>query len=148
MNKAREEFEYWLADMDDALDRFLQSLPTDVSSRLDYSVDSLNALESWILASYTDSEDMLADGQSANLNGAARYIGETMRRILGGHWDIDLKNKNNVYFGLPVITGFSSPPTPQCPMTLATATASRRDGKFLATVFANLVRRYGPKSVA
>jgi hypothetical protein len=144
----REEFEYWLADMDDALDRFLQSLPAGVSSQLDYSIDSLNALEAWILTTYADSKDMLVEGQTANLNGAARYIGEAMRKILGGHWDIDLKNKNNVYFGLPVITGFSPQPTPQCPMTLATATASRRDGRFLATVFANLIRRYGPKGVA
>jgi hypothetical protein len=145
---AREEFEYWLADMDDALDRFLQSLPADASSRLDYSIDSLNVLEAWILANYADSNEMLAAGQTANLNGAARYIGETMRRILGGHWDVDLTKKNNVYFGLPVITGFSSPPMPQSPLMLATATASRRKGDFLATVFANLVQRYGPKGVA
>jgi hypothetical protein len=142
---SRDDFEYWLADMDDALDRFLGSLPEQIRSRLDFSVESLNVLESWIIDTYPDPKAMMAPGESERLGGTARYIGETIRNVVGGYWDIDLKNRNNVYFGLPQVTGFSSTPTPECPLSLATATADRRSGKYLSTIVENMQRDYGAK---
>ena len=32
------------------------------------------------------------------------YIGETFRKHIGGKWFIDLKNKKNAYYSMPVLT--------------------------------------------
>jgi hypothetical protein len=137
----RDDFEYWLADMDDALDRFIASLPTAVAARLDYSVASLDDLERWILDRWTDPRAAIAPTESGSLGGAARYIGETIRKHAGGFWDIDLAKRRNVYFGMPVIIDDPAAPTPVCPLTLATTCTDRRTGTYLRTVVEALQRR-------
>ena len=129
--KAREDFEYWLADMDDALERFLDSLPNEVSERLDYSPASLDVLERWILDRYASTDQMLPASEATKVDGLARYIGETFRKAIGGHWDIRLDDPKYVFYGRPQLTGFSDKPTPTCPLLLATASADRRTGKYL-----------------
>lgn len=137
----RDDFEYWLADMDDALDRFLERLPAQMRQQLDYTAASLDTLESWVLTTYPSTQAMVERDQAQIVDGAARYIGETFRRAVGGRWDIDLKNRKNVFFGVPILTGFEERPTPVSPLALATASADRRTGTFLRTVLENIVRR-------
>jgi hypothetical protein len=141
----RDDFEYWLADMGDALDRFLESLPREIRSRLDYSIESLDALESWILSTYPDSKDMLPMEESTRVGGAARYIGQTIRKNIGGHWDINLDRPHIAFYGIPIVTGFSPTPTPMCPLAMATSTANRRTGTYLRTILENMKRSYGAK---
>lgn len=138
----REDFEYWLADMYDALDRFLETLPKETRARLDFSPDSLDILEAWILDRYDNNKKMLEPNESHILDGIARYIGETFRNSLGGYWDIQLGDPRYVYYGLPILTGFSKKSNTECPLTLATASADRRNGKYLSTVLKNMMRRH------
>jgi hypothetical protein len=63
---------------------------------------------------------------------------------IGDYWDIDLKHRNNVYYGLSQVTGYLPAPTPECPLTLAKA-ASHRTGEYLSTILENMKRRYGAK---
>jgi hypothetical protein len=133
--------------MDDALDRFFATLPADLRRRLDYSPGSLDSLEAWLLARYRDTGDMLDRRESTVVDGLARYIGETFRKAIGGHWDIELDNPKDVYYGLPQLTGFGPRATPECPSSLATAAANRRTGKYLSTVLENMRRRYASRNV-
>lgn len=129
-----EQFQYWLADMDDALERFLKSLPPETRSKLDYSIESLDAVEDWILEKYGSTAEMLDPKESRTVDGLARYIGETIRRNVGGHWEIRLDDPKYAYYGIPQITGYSPHPTPEAPATLATAAADRRTGNFISGV--------------
>lgn len=138
--KQREDFEYWLADMDDAIERFLDRLPAEVVERLDFSPGSLDALESWILNRYTNTQEMLAPSESLVVDGLARYIGETFRKAIGGHWEIRLDDPKYVFYGKPQLTAFWDKPTPVCPLPLATASADRRTGRFLSDVLASYLR--------
>ena len=131
----RDDFDFWVADMDDALDRFRELLPEDVSRALDGSEASLDALEAWLLERYPDTQSMLAAEEAAIVDGAARYIGEILRRAVGGYWDIQLDDERDVYYGLPVITT-GEKATPVAPATLATAAADRRTGSFIRQVVA------------
>ena len=140
---SREAFEYWLADMDDALERFMSTLPDTVRSQLDYSIASLDVLEDWILEKYASNSAMREPTESRIVDGLARYVGETLRKNIGGHWDIELENKKDVYYGMPQLTGFSPTPTPECPLRLVTTAASRRTGNFMSTILENMKRRYG-----
>lgn len=137
----RDDFEYWIVDMDDALDRFMQILPEPLREKLDYSPASLDHLEAWILERYPNTTAMLENSQSRIVDGAARYIGESFRRAIGGYWDINLDDPKTAFFGVPILTGFEERPTPICPLALATASADRRTGSFIRTVLENQISR-------
>ena len=83
-----DDFEYWLADMDDALERFFPQLPEAVRSKLDYSSASLDVLESWFLERYPNMDAVLQKSESLTLDGVSRYVGETFRKQFGGHWEM------------------------------------------------------------
>lgn len=140
----RENFEYWLADMDDALERFFWQVPDPIREKLDYSASSLDVLEQWLLERYPSTQAMLVPAESQILNGIARYVGETLRKTVGGRWNIQLDDPAYAFHGLPEITGFSERATPECPITLATAAADRRKGDYLRTIVEALKRRYRP----
>jgi hypothetical protein len=130
----RDHFEYWFFEMDDALERFLARLPPKTRQKLDFSPSSLDILEAWILDAYPDIATMLKHDQADIVGGAARYIGETFRRTIGGYWDIRLDDPKMAFSGLPILTGSKERPTPVCPITLVTASADRRTGNYIRTV--------------
>lgn len=140
VDSAHEGFQYWLADMDSALERFLNGLPREITERLDRSPESLDVLEAWILERYPSTQAMLAPTESRVVDGLARYIGETFRKAIGGRWEIRLDDPKYVFHGVPQLTGFSETPTPVSPISLATATADRRTGRFLGSVLASYIR--------
>jgi hypothetical protein len=137
MDTRREDFEYWLADMDDALERLFKMVPPELRARLDFSPASLDALEAWILERYASTNAMLGQSESLIVDGLARYIGETFRKAIGGRWEIRLDDPKYVFYGKPQLTGFSDRPTPVGPLSLATASADRRTGRFLSGVLAS-----------
>jgi hypothetical protein len=136
----RDDFDYWVEYMDDAIDEFKKRLPPEVAGALDYSPGSLDVLEQWILQHYPSPQEVKAADLEI-VDGAARYVGETFRRALRDHyWDIDLDNEKNVYFGRPVLTT-KEKPTPISPLSLVTASADRRRGDFLSSLLKDLVDR-------
>ena len=128
----------WLIDMDDALDRFVASLPDSVRHRLDFSDASLDVLEECLLSKYKDVSATRDLAESAFLDGAARYIGEVFRKRTGAKWAIQYDDPNDVFHGLPVLKGGSKIKVPICPLTLVTASTSRRTGKYFSTVLSRL----------
>jgi len=136
----RGDFESWLVDMDDALERFFDALPQEITDRLDFAPPSLDVLEKWILARFESTDQMLPASEAATVDGLARYIGETFRKAIGGRWGIRLDDPKYVFYGLPEIVGYSDKPTSLCPISLATASADRRSGKYLSGVLASYIR--------
>jgi hypothetical protein len=132
-----DKFEYWLMDMDDALIRFVDTLPTEIKAQIDFSPESLVVLEAWLLSKYSDTDKIMLMTESKVVDGAARYVGEVFRRCLGGKWVIDFKDKNNVFYGLPQLSGLPGQTVQICPLTLVTASTDRRTGKFLYTIYLN-----------
>ena len=139
--KRKEDFEYWLTDMDDALDRFFGTLPQSLRSRLDYTEESLDALEHWILDRCDSPSALLEPSSKELLDGLARYVGETFRKQIGGHWEIRLDDPKYAFFGIPQLTGFSDKPTPVSAHSLVTASTDRRTGTYLRTVLQNTKKR-------
>jgi hypothetical protein len=132
MELNRDSFEYWLFLMDEEIAEFMNSLPDNISMKMDYSADSLIQLESWLLSKYKTVKEILNASEKQNLDRFSRYVGETMRKNLGGIWNIELKNKKNVYYKIPVIEkkGYWV----ECPVTLVTASIDRRTGEYIAGV--------------
>lgn len=130
-SKAALDFEVWLAYMPEALEEFLLSLPVAVAQSLDFSPASLAILEAWLLEEFADVQ-VYKNSDIAIFDGVPRYVGEVIRRAVGGNWDIDLQNKKNVYYGTPVVVAKGR--TPVCPHKLATAALSRRSGDLFSGV--------------
>ncbi len=143
MPSKRDDFEQWLFEMDDRLDAFVKALPTDISTNMDYSAKSLSILEGWLMTRYESVNDILKEAEKLMLDMASRYVGETLRKNLGGVWNIDLRNKKNVFYRLPVIENQGS--WTECPVTLVTASMDRRSGAFMLGVVTSLAQRCGVK---
>jgi hypothetical protein len=132
VSEEREQFEAWLAVMDQRLRDFERELPPAVASRLDGSADSLDALESWLLDRYDSPESMRADGEWGRVNGASRYLGEVIRRELGGEWDIELDKPDSVVARVPIIRrAGTAGTTPIAPIFELSAATDRRTGRYL-----------------
>jgi hypothetical protein len=135
MTKEAEDFEAWLIDMDDALERFMSEVPQPVSAQLDYTATALDVFENWLLGAYGTIEKYKNDSSTTIYDGCARYVGETYRRVLGGRqWSLCVRKKSP-YFHLPILSGPSV--AEECPHSLVTASLDRRTGAFMRSVLEN-----------
>jgi len=140
MTSENDQFQLWLLDMSDAIERFRQTLPPNLAARLNFSSESLSDVEAHALAKYPTVGDIKQPSEAAVVDGMARYVGEVFRRHLGGKWVIDFTSKTNAFYGLPQLAGMAGQKTQTCPLTLVTASVDRRTGKFMRTVFDNCMR--------
>jgi hypothetical protein len=132
-----DQFQYWLADMDDALARFVDRAPENAKARLDFSNESLEALEELILDRYPNPAAARDRSEAAFVDGAARYIGEVFRLASGSRWSIDFSDPKKVYYGRPTLKG-GTLQAALCPISLVVATTDRRTGGYLASIMRNV----------
>ena len=100
---SQEDFEGWVEFMDETISQFLHDLPDEVSDKLDFSTESLSALEEWLMNEYSSPADILHPSENWTIDRASRYVGETLRRSAGGVWDIELSKPSAAFYGLPMI---------------------------------------------
>jgi hypothetical protein len=133
----RDRFQYWLAEMDDAIERLVNSAPSGMREKLDGSDESLSALEQWVLSKYANPSEASAASEAVFVDGAARYVGEVLRNRTGSKWGIDLENSKDVFYGIPTLRG-GSLKVPLCPLTTVTASTDRRTGSYFSTILRNV----------
>ena len=136
-----EDFQYWLADMDDALERFLSHLPPRDGGDLDYSLTSLLKLEEVLLREFGSFNVNATQDERLFLDGASRYLGETVRRAVGGTWWLALDDPDHANFGMPVLGGFPNEVPPICPLFVVTASLDRRSGDYIQSVVSHTISR-------
>jgi hypothetical protein len=110
-------FQIWMSMMDRGLSELFDELPGDVRDKLDYSAESLDALEAWMIARYPTVQASREPAAVLTMDGVSRYVGETYRRVLDGRWWFDFDGWS--HNGLAEITGFCEPPISVCPLALA-----------------------------
>lgn len=87
MAYTQEDFQEQIFQIGFKMDYFTREFAEKEGLNLDYSMQSLDDLEAWILAHYEDHHALIADRKM--LNYLTVYIGETFRKHLGGKWFID-----------------------------------------------------------
>lgn len=137
----REDFENWLFQMDEALDKFKSSLPSEMSSKLDYSIDSLDVLEKWMLEKFDNHTELLDKKNKTLQDQISRYIGETFRKKLKCKWDIQIDDPKFAFYGLPILVEKDTSNTIVCPYTLSTTVISRKKHNFLSTILKNKINK-------
>lgn len=144
MAYTKENFEEWIILIPFKMEYFTDTFAGENNLKLDYSIESLDELEKWILSNYKKVNDLIEDRKT--LDYMTVYIGETFRKYIGGKWYIDLKNKKNVFYSMPVLT---SPEykgiTCQSPMIYATASIDRQKGDHISTILRNSMKRNSMK---
>ena len=136
----QDKFQAWLFEMDNALDRFLQSFPAEVATKLDFSQESLNELEALVLKRYGHIDETRPSSEARFLDGAARYVGEVFRKKLSGAWIIELDDEKDIFYGLPQLRGMRGQRAQLCPLTMVTASVDRRTGDFYHTILSAIDR--------
>ena len=134
------EFDDWLIAMDNKLEQLFDEVPGSVARRLDYSPESLSALESWLLENFTPSGWARTENKRL-LDRVTCYVGETFRKSLGGKWTIDKSDGTGVFFGVPVIVKPGH--APECPLSLVTAAIDRRAGNYMEAVLRSMQSERG-----
>ena len=133
MAYTKENFEEWIILIDSKMEYFTGTFAKENNLKLDYSIESLDEIENWILTNYSEIKDLINE-----------YIGETFRKYIGGEWFIDFKNKKNAYYSMPVLT---SPDyigeSYIAPMTFATACINRKKGNYISTILKNCLEDMG-----
>jgi hypothetical protein len=106
----------------------------------DFSRQSLADLEQYLLDRWSDQATFLAQADTDFIDGAVRYIGETLIRAGGGGWHIS-DEPNFAFRGRPYIQLDTADQTPISPYYLMTALLSRRTGEVLTKLFDAQLRR-------
>ena len=138
MVHSKDNFKEWISCIPDKMDRFTHEFAGNNHLILDYTMASLDDLESWILAHYHDANELTND--SRTLDYITIYIGETFRRYLGGEWDIDFDNEKKAYYPILTSTEASCKRKAQiAPMALVTECISRNKGNYINGILFNYV---------
>jgi hypothetical protein len=134
----REGFEGWVIFIDATIKQLLDELPEEIAQRLDFTPESLDVLEGWLLSKYDSPAAILQPSENWYIDRASKYVGETIRRNAGGEWAINLDDPSYAYYGVPEIR--SERFVAECPATLVTASLDRRRGNFIREVVENIVQ--------
>ncbi len=96
-----DKFEFFLITLPDYMEDFIGRAERSGYS-LDYSIDSLVALEQYLLKYNVSNQD-------ADYNDAAAYFGEVVRTNYGGEWRCSFEGgPASTSYGLPVLYGFNT----------------------------------------
>ncbi len=140
MSYTKENFQDWIFCIDDKMNAFTEDFANKNNLVLDYTLQSLDGLEQWILETYNDEDQLLGDHKMLDL--LAIYIGETFRKHIGGKWFIDLDNKNNAFHGMPVLTSPEFKGVKyKSPQVYATASIDRQQGNHVSTILKNNMQK-------
>lgn len=139
MSYTKENFQDWILLIDTKMDSFTSEFARENNLTLNYSIKSLDELENWILSKFQSIFQLKYKPKLLDL--LTIYIGETFRKHIGGKWYIDLKDKKNAYYQMPVLTS-SNYRGEVCiaPLTFATACIVRKKGNYISTILKNCMK--------
>ncbi|MEZ4669050.1 MAG: hypothetical protein R3E39_14180 [Anaerolineae bacterium] len=124
----------WTESIQARIAEFLELIPQAVGGQLDYSIESLDILENWLLEKYPDYKSARMDSEYAVMDAAGSYVAEVFLKHLGGKWTIELDDQENAFLGVPGIRDYQT--TDPIHMTLlptmmVTTSIDRRTGHFI-----------------
>jgi hypothetical protein len=142
LNHDKVNFEIWLASMSDVLNN-VKLFPKEIREKLDYTVESLDVIEFYILKNYAfeDSED---SNYKVAFDLFSRYVGETFIKNLNDViWEFQNYDSKNIYFGKAILNkkeGMAF--TPDYPYSYCVALLNRKKGNYLSSILNFMISKY------
>ncbi|HWB93685.1 MAG TPA: hypothetical protein VG605_17615 [Puia sp.] len=130
LNGIEDNYAWWLNIMPDEMPR-LSILPKEIRAQLDYSLDSLDVIEEYIVSNYSVEE--LKDRKNKFARDLfVRYIGETFRKNVPElFWAFESENRKDAYYGIPVLMTMTEGAPPMTPTLWVTELPGQKGGNFL-----------------
>lgn len=105
--KSREEryetFIEWTTFTEDRINTWKKAIPSEISAKLDWSPESLNILEKYLIDNYT-LEDQKDKEKRSSLDAIISYVGDTIRKCIPETvWKIDVEDETNIFYNLPYL---------------------------------------------
>jgi len=97
-----DKYVEWRQNVPVFLREFEEFFKEQTSIVLDYSVESLDQVEEWILENYPDSDAMIHESNFEILNWLTCYVGEVRCKAIKGRWHFDATH-DNLYREVAVI---------------------------------------------
>ncbi|CAM4012898.1 hypothetical protein SAMN06265348_101153 [Pedobacter westerhofensis] len=98
-----EKFENFIFNLDEYIEHLVDKASKQ-GFNLNYSLKSLTDLEAYLSKNNVDKD-------SDDVNDAAAYFGEVVRKNFGGSWKCSLDMEgNSMYYGKPVLSGYTESP--------------------------------------
>jgi hypothetical protein len=133
LNNDEENFNWWLTIMPDAL-LYLNTLPKPIRLKLNYSLESLDVLEKYLVENF-EIEEMKLPEKKIVIDLFARYIGETFRKNLTNIvWKMETK-LGWFGYGFPILTKKDNKPfTNVRPDAILFGPLERKSENFLSNI--------------
>lgn len=136
LNHNEENYTWWLTCMNDVLN-YKCLLPNTIANSLDYSVDSLDVAEKYLLDNF-DIESIYDVKNKYALDFFVRYVGKTFFINLKNLKWIFVLDDKNFYYGEPVLTKKNTDLyMPISPLSFVISSLDRQKGNCLSTVLKN-----------
>lgn len=130
--RREEDFEWWITCIPDKIEKLKSELPKKVSEKLDFSLESLDILEGFIIKNFTV-DYLKSEHGSDILDRFSSYFGSSIKKLIPStKWHCELENDKDIYFGLPVL--ISSSDSALSPYHLPITAIIRKKGDFISTI--------------
>jgi len=96
------DFDWWITCIPDKIERLEELLPSEILTKLDYSIASLEVVGKYLCEVIITIDNLK---KSAELwDCCASYVGTTYRRnVPSAQWRVELENDKDVYYGVPAL---------------------------------------------
>ena len=132
--RRKEDFESWITFLPDKIHQLKKVHLNEISNKLDFSVESLLELESYLLSKF-NFEDMNKIENKSLIDCLAAYVGSTFKKNWeSSYWDIDLDDAEQFYFGVPVLKFKDKALPPVSPYHTITTAMDRKKGDLMSLV--------------
>jgi len=125
--KREENFEWWITSLSDKIIELNNIVPIETVKYLDGSFKSLDIIENYIIENYTI-EYLKSKKGKIVLDNLASYLASTIHNLIPNmKWHIELEDKSDLYYCLPVLKKTNFPPL--CPYLLPLTAIKKNTGK-------------------
>ncbi|MDR0865948.1 MAG: hypothetical protein LBO74_13595 [Candidatus Symbiothrix sp.] len=125
-----EKFNWWITCIPDKIISLKKKLPEEVTNQLDFSIESLDVLENYLLNVYSI-KTMINDKEM--WDECASYLAKTYKKIIPqSKYYIELNDKKNVFYNKPILRVEDKIDFE--PHSFVTTTLSRKKGNLLSTL--------------
>jgi len=138
--EAKDDFAWWVDTIPQKIIKLNKQIPANISDELNFSIESLDILEVFLLENYTQEDIHLSKENQDFFTGVASYIAETYKCLMPDlKWHIELMDESNIFYNMPVLRkplgGVFSP------HSLTSALFDRQRGNYLSSIVQTYHRR-------
>lgn len=128
-----DQFEWWITCIPDKVIALKKRLPNEISSKLDYSLHSVDMLEKYLLDNF--SIDQIQQDKDL-WDSCASYLSRVYKtNIPNAEWYIELDDEENIFYNKPSLR--IKDKVNFVPHSYVTAAMDRKKGNFISTIINN-----------